>query len=330
MGKRKSFPVDTSKNLYRLYGVTMASDFRFSNPLPRVSGIPDVTFTCTRTKPDVGEGVKKLVHASESTTEDGESMFSVSVMDTFYLIHFAKTADFYLSSDTIIAHLLDPAYRYMVEILLVAEIFSLWLELQGIPNIHASAAVVDNNAIAFLSSSKGGKSGLAAAFAHQGHRILTDDILPVEDRDDRFLARPGFPALRMWPDQAGHFFGTYENLEIVHPDYSKRRIQVGPEGFGTFCNEEKPLKVIYMPQRLDPASDITIESFSKKNAFIALIQNSFTAGLVEVLGLQPGRMDFFSRMVRQVPVRRLYYPDGFHHLPRVVEAVLEDSRSLSI
>lgn len=329
MGKRKSFPVDASKNLYRLYGVTLASDYRFSNPFPRARGIPDVTFTCTRTKPDVGDGEKKLVHASESTTEDGESMFSVYTMDTFYLIHFPKTVDFYLSSDTIIAHLLDPAYRYMVEILLVAEIFSLWLELQGIPNIHASAAVIDNNAVAFLSSSKGGKSCLAAAFAHEGHRILTDDILPVVDRHESFMARPGFPALRMWPDQAGHFFGEYENLEIVHPDYSKRRIEVGPEGFGTFCNEEKPLKVIYMPQRRDPASEITIEPLSKKNAFIALIQNSFTAGLVEVLGLQPGRMAFFTRMVRQVPVRRLYYPDGFHHLPRVVEAVIEDSRLLS-
>ena len=166
-------------------------------------------------------------------------------------------------------------------------------------------------------------------FAQQGHQILTDDILPLEDRQDHFIARPGFPALRMWPDQAGHFFGDYENLDRVHPEHTKRRIPLGHEGFGTFCNEEKPLKVVYMPKRLDPASEITIEPLSKKNAFIALIQNSFTAGLVEVLGLQPGRMDFFSRMVRQVPVRRLYYPDGFHHLPRVVEAVLEDSRSKS-
>ena len=120
----------------------------------------------------------------------------------------------------------------------------------------------------------------------------------------RFLARPGYPAMRMWPDQAGHFFGEYENLEIVHPEFSKRRIPVGPEGFGTFCIEEKPLKVIYMPQRLGPDSDITIEPLSKKNAFFALIQNSFTAGLVEALGLQPQRMNFFTRMVMQVPMRR--------------------------
>ena len=221
LGKRSSLPADTSNKLYRLFGVTMASDYLFATPLPRVSGIPDVSFTCRQTRPHLVEGVKKLVYASESTTDDGESWFSIHTMDDGHVFHYGKTVDFYLSSDTIIAHLLDPAYRYMVEILLLGEIFSLWLELQGIPTIHASAAVVDNDAIAFLSTSKGGKSGLAAAFAQQGHQILTDDVLPVEDRHDRFLARPGYPAMRMWPDQAGHFLGEYENLEIVHPELFK-------------------------------------------------------------------------------------------------------------
>lgn len=306
----------------------MASDYLFANPLPRVSGVPDVSFTCTRTSPYLVEGAKKLVYASESKTEDGENLISIHTMDDGYVVHHAKTVDFYLSSDTIIAHLLDPAYGYMVEIMLLGEIFSLWLELRGIPMIHASAAVVDNKAIAFLSSSKGGKSSLAAAFAQQGYEILTDDILPLEDRGDRFLGRPGYPAMRMWPDQAGHFYGDYENLDLVHPELSKRRIPVGPKGFGTFCNEEKALKVIYLPHRLSPDSDISIEPLSKKNAFFVLIQNSFAAGLIELLGLQPQRMDFFSRMVRQVPVRRLNYPEGFHHLSRVVDEVLDDSKDV--
>jgi hypothetical protein len=132
----------------------------------------------------------------------------------------------------------------------------------------------------------------------------------------------------MWPDQAGHFFSEFENLELVNPNSSKFRVPVGPMGIGTFCIEKKPLKVIYLPQRLGSDSDITIKPLSKKNAFFALIRNSFTAGVIEHLGLLPQRMYFFSRMVMQVPVRRLNYPEGFHHLSRVVDAVLEDSASL--
>jgi hypothetical protein len=326
--KRDPLPPNTSGNLYRLFGVTMASDYLFANPLLRVSGVPDVSFTCRRTSPLSFEGTKKLIYASKNKTDDGESVISIQRMDDGHVVHFAGSVDFYLSSDTIIAHLLDPACRYMVEILLLGEIFSLWLELQGIRTIHASAAIVDNHSIAFLSSNKGGKSGLAAAFTQQGHQILTDDVLPVENRDDLFLARPGYPAMRMWPDLAGHFFEEYKDLEIVHPEYSKLRLPIGPHGFGTFCSEEKPLKVMYVPQRLSSDSDITIEPLSKKNAFFELLQNSFSPGIVEALGLQPERMNFFSRMVMQVSMRRLNYPEGFHHLPYVVDAVLDDIDSL--
>ena len=227
MGKRNSLPSDNSVNLYRLFGVTMASEYKFSNPLPRISGVPDVTFTCRTTRPLSIEGTKKPVYASRSKTDDGESVISIQTMEDCHVVHFAGSVDFYLSSDTIIAHLLDPACRYMVEILLLGEIFSLWLELQGIPTIHASAAVVDNNAIAFLSTNEGGKSGLAAAFTQQGHPILTDDILPIENRHDRFLARPeqcsGWHArvavhrcgLRRWAHRAADRRGAWAGPESL-------------------------------------------------------------------------------------------------------------------
>jgi len=305
----------------------MASDYPFANPLPKVSGHPDVTFSCVP-GPSATGGLQKLVCASESKTDDGEILFTVHTTDEGHTIHYAKMVDFSLSPDAITAHLLDPAYAYMVEILLVGEIFSLWLELKGMPMIHASAAVVDDTALAFLSSNKGGKTGLAAALTQKGYPILTDDILPLEEDNSRFLARPGFPAMRMWPDEAGYFLGEYEHLDLVNPNLSKRRIPVGCGGLGTFCDEKKPLKVIYLPQRQDADSDITIEPLSQKTAFFALIRNSFLGGLAEILGPHQERMNFFSRMVRQVPVRQLKYPSGFDHLPRVVDAVLEDSASL--
>jgi hypothetical protein len=261
-------------------------------------------------------------------TDDGESVLSIYAMDGFHVVRLAGSVDFYLFPDSIVAHLPDPSYHSLVETLLLGEIFSLWLELRGIPMIHASSVVIDQDAIAFLSFSRGGKSSLAAAFMLQGHQLLTDDLLPVVDRHDLFLARPGFPALRLWPDQAGYFLGDYEHCERVRPEFSKRRIPAGPGGFGTFCPEEKPLKVMYVPQRLSSDSAISLEPLSKTEAFFVLLRNSFSAGLVEAVGLQSPRMTFFARMARQVPVRQLNYPEGFDHLPDVVDAVVEDSKHL--
>ena len=328
LGKRNPLIADKSVDLYHLFGIIMASDYKFANPLPKVSGIPDVSFTCSSTSPYPVDWMKKPVHTSRFMTDVGESVLSIYALDDGYVCRFAGIVDFYLFPDLIIAHPLDPASRHMVETLLLGEIFSIWLELKDIRMIHASAIVINNEAIAFLSFSTGGKSSLAAAFAQQGYLILTDDLLPVENRHNLFLARSGYPAMRMWPDQAAHFLGSYEDLEFVRPEYSKRRVVIGPQGFGTFCSEEKLLKVIYVPQRRSPGSAISIEPVSKKDAFFVLLQNSFSGGIVEDLGLQPQRMNFFSRMVKQVPVRILNYPEGFHHFPCVVKAVLEDSESL--
>ena len=134
------------------------------------------------------KGMKKLVYASKNKTDDGKNVVSIHRMDDGYVFHFAGSIDFHLSSTTIVAYLLDPAYPYLVEILLRGEIFSIWLELHGILTIHALAAVVNDKALGFLSTNKSGKSGLAAALSQHGHPFLTDDLLPIENRDDHFLA----------------------------------------------------------------------------------------------------------------------------------------------
>ena len=50
--------------------------------------------------------------------------------------------------------------------------------------------------------------------------------------------------------------------------------------------------------------------------------------ILEAPGVQPPSLDFFTQLVQQVPMRRLIYPSGFEHLPRVREAVLEDVGSV--
>lgn len=311
---------------YRLYGVMMASDFSFANPLPQVSGPPDMTFSCVRTVPP---SLKRKRLERVYPRDDETGVLALEKGEDCHVVRFQESIDFYLFSDAIVAHLIDPDDDYLVEILLLGEIFSIWLELHGILALHASATVVDNQAIAFMTSNKGGKTGLAAAMMQKGHQLLTDDIMPVGDRQDGFFARPGYPAMRMWPDQAAFFLGRWTDLAIVHPAYVKRRVLVGPGAFGTFCPDEMPLKVLYLPERQVSGDDIVIKSVPQRIAFIRMIENSFSAPIVGALGLEGPRMHILASLVARVPLRRLIYPEGFDHLSRVAAAVLEDIASLS-
>lgn len=315
--------------LHRLYGLTVASDFPFKNRFPGGSGSPDVTFTC-RKRPPVPDHWQNTtpLFASGMKTERGESILSIFRTDGYHVAHYPGLVDFYIWPDRITAHLCDTSHDYLVEIYLIGDIFSLWLELHGIPAIHASSVVIDGQAIGFLSSNKGGKSALAAALLKKGYPLLTDDILPIEKRDGIYFGRPGYPQMRMWPDEAGFFLGGYEDLDIVHPRYSKRRIPVGGKGFGSFYSDSIPIGALYIPERQDHCENIGIKPISQKDAFIEMIRHSFSVSIVEALELQVPRMQFFSGLVQNVPVRRFMYPSGFSHLSDVADTLVDDIRSI--
>jgi hypothetical protein len=316
--------------LYRIYGLIISSSCRFKNLFPVSSGIPDISFSYMSAPPLSAEWKKSVpAYASQSQTEGGESRFSLYRMNGYDVVHIAGSIDYYIWPKKIVAHLLDPEYAFLVEIHLLGWILSIWLELHHIPTIHASAVVTKHGAIGFISTNKGGKSALAAAFVKEGYPLLTDDVLPLEEQKDAiFFGRPGYPQMRMWPDEAVYFLGRYQDLGIIHPQYSKCRVPVGPPGFGTFMGDKQQLKALYIPERQSENTDIVIEPISPKTALIELIRNSFSARIVEALGLEVQRMHFFAGLVLHVPVRRLIYPSGFQFLPVVREALERDVESL--
>jgi hypothetical protein len=318
--------------VYSLYGLNLASDFVFANRLVRETGAPDLTFRLVDEPPLRGWEDNTPAFAS-SPELDGveESMVYVYRQDGYDVLRFTNMADYYLRPDSITCHLLDPACEFLVEIHLLGVTLSLWLELQGIPVLHASAVAVEGRAAVFLATNSGGKSSLAASLMQAGHPLLTDDVLPIERGAGIFEGRPGYPQMRMWPEQARHFLGHYEHLEIVHPAFPKRRVPVGEDGLGTFCDQPAPPACLYLPERRDPVewgTEVEIIPIPQVEALMSLIGQSFIPHTVEALGLQPQRLDFFASLVTQVPMRRIFYPEGFHHLPLVRRAILDDLAGL--
>jgi len=314
--------------LYSLYGMNIASDFPFANRLARGIGEPDLTFRVMDEPPVTGWEDDAPVFASSPETDGAEeSLIRVYRSDGCHVLSMTDVADYYLWPDRIACHLRDPACEHLVEIHLLGIALSLWLELKGTPALHASAVVVEGRAVGFLATNKGGKSSLSAALMQVGHPLLTDDILPVELEGGAFKGRPGYPQMRMWPDQALHFLDRYEDLETVHPAYSKRRAPVGEDGLGTFCDEPRPLGCLYLPERRDPAAwgtGIEFRRVPPVEALMTLIGQSFVPNTAEALGLGRQRLDLFAALVSQIPVRRVVYPEGYRYLPRVREAILED------
>ena len=311
---------------HSVFGVTLASDFEFKNRLRAGTPPAELHFGRIPEALTTTEGLEP-VYSSHSENRPGESscyFFRLGEMD---LLRFTRVADYYVGDRRIDVHLRDPAYEHMVEIQFLGSIFSFWLERLGIPALHGSAVAVNGHAIAFLSSNRGGKTALAAAMMQRGYPLLTDDILPVEQRGGDFHGRSAYPQMRMWPDEAAHFLGRWQDLEIVHPAYSKRRVAVGGEGLGSFCGVSRPLACLYLPRRrraAESSESVEIRPLAPRDAVIELVRHSFSPYIVEAAGWQVRRFDFFARLAARVPMRLISYPTGFHHLPAVCDEISKD------
>jgi HPr kinase/phosphorylase len=77
--------------------------------------------------------------------------------------------------------------------LLIAQVLPFAAVLRGLEVFHASAAVHDGQAVAFLGRSGAGKSSLALELCGRGWGFLADDVLALECRDGKLLAHPGSP-----------------------------------------------------------------------------------------------------------------------------------------
>jgi hypothetical protein len=304
---------------HRLFGVTLGSDVPFGSHLgPEGSPPADLIFRHGppgAALPPLPDNARGLYHGINL------HLFRASDREVLRIL---DVADFHLWPDRIVAHPVDAEPSPLLEIHLLGTVLAYWLERQGLVTLHASAVAVGSRAAVFASTHGGGKTGLAAALLQAGCGLLSDDLLPVEEHVGRFLGRPGYPQMRMWPDEAAHFLGRYEHLPAVHPELSKRRVSVGSGGLGTFHASALPLACIYLLERRPEGEDLDIRAISPRDALIELLRHSFAPRLVEAAGLQTARFDRLARLVLQVPVRRLVYPSGFDRLPRVAEAVRLD------
>ncbi len=329
--------IDLKLEKYNLHGVNLFSVHHLYNYLApgssKASSI-ELAFSCARPQTfPIGAQSEKQIYTSPYVTDAGESVAGIFGKDSIEVFRFLNVADFRLGSDRIDCIMPDSVSNPVMENYLFGPVLSYWLEKRGIPVLHASAISFEGTAVAFLANSGHGKSTLASAFVRAGHALITDDILPIEESQGTFWGQPGLPQIKLWPDQTEYLVGIQSGLKPVVPGLSKMLVPVGLNGFGKFTETSQPLRCIYLPCRSNSGKDdsaIEIFPLRPAQAVIELVRFTFIPNITESLGWQDRRLNFFSRMIKQVPVRRLNYPTGFDQLRKVTDMILQDLDKLPV
>ena len=76
---------------------------------------------------------------------------------------------------------------------LIAQVLPFAALLHGIEVLHASAVVLEGQAIALLGPSGAGKTSVAMALCHQKALFLADDVVALQPAGEQLLVHPGTP-----------------------------------------------------------------------------------------------------------------------------------------
>jgi len=198
-----------------------------------------------------------------------------------------------LSLEDAVVYLLDPVFAFV-------------LRLRGFIPLHASAAVIRGNAVAFVGPGGAGKSTIAGALARGNYPILGDDIAVLEEISEEFYLRPAYPHLRLWPDSGSILFGAKDALPKLIPssDWDKRFLDLDQPSF-RFQTEPAPLRCIFLLEGYSPAVRVArIDEITPVDAFGRLPANTYISyGLTTKMRAR--EFQELGRLVRRVAIKRL-------------------------
>jgi hypothetical protein len=192
----------------------------------------------------------------------------------------------------------------------------------GFEPLHATAVVVEDQAVAFLGDCGFGKSTLAAAFLHAGYRLLTDDLLVLRTTTRGILAYAGPARIKLFPEMARKFLGEASSGVPMNPNTQKLII---PLDNNRVCADAASLATIYVLAPPDEVAgrDIRIVSISRREAFVMLLGSAFNYVITD-----PDRLrrlfEVTEALASATIVRKLCYPRSLESLPLIREAIVAD------
>lgn len=251
---------------------------------------------------------------------DGDAFILVYRRANVYLVRFPKLGDFTISFDglDVAAYPAPGVSSQTIEHLYLNQVLPLALSRQFKLVLHAAAVEIEGFCLAFTGFSGRGKSTLAASFATNGYRFLTDDGLQLEKYDDYYLAKPSHPSIRLW-DDSGAALMPLATQTAPSLDYTpKSRFLAGTEV--AFCETPRTLKGIYFLGSGE-TDVVSIEPIGGREVMIELVRHSFLLDMEE-REMLTHHFDRLAELARMPMFFRLDYPRHYGQLQAVREAII--------
>lgn len=227
-----------------------------------------------------------------------------------FLFHVPETAFYSITSGTQITITPYPgADEAKIRLFLLGTCMGVLLMQRGILPLHGSAVVIDGKVYAIVGESGAGKSTLAAAFAHAGYPLMTDDVIAVSLSNDSAAATvyPSYPQQKLWEESIEQLGLISHNYSSIYQRVNKYAVPIRSQ----FCREPLPLAgVVELIKASEP--EPSLKAYNRLEGLHVLNVHTYRNSLLHLLNLQQWQFQSIARLASGLPVYQLRRPaDGF-------------------
>lgn len=251
-----------------LCGLVVASELDLHQHRPAAPGAePDLVVR-------LGLPVERKLPVPEGTQvarvdgPDGPSFSVVRAQDDSFLLRFHGACDIQVSADLAEA-VVRPALGApagIESVLAAGALLAFQLYQRGHLVLHASAVDLGESALAFVGQSGMGKSTMAAVMCAAGARLITDDVLRVDDESGTPLARLGATEIRLRKG-ARELVQHFEVPPDVRTSADERQVL----RLDDRAQDGLPLSAVVIPRPDPDAVAVVLEPVPPKVATLALL-----------------------------------------------------------
>lgn len=188
--------------------------------------------------------------------------------------------------------------------------------------LHANVVVRRDRGIGLCGPIGQGKSTLTGFLLSKGFSLLSDDTAVIHRRAGSFHVQPGTPEIRLWPSALRVLGGGTGKGAPLHQETKKRRFILQTDSPWRFARRPARLRTLYSLRRIK-GQNLRVETLKGKEALLEVLRNIYIP-LIPNPKISAGHFEMAEKLVRNVPVKRLLYPSGRRHLPRIRKVLLED------
>jgi hypothetical protein len=212
-----------------------------------------------------------------------------------------------------------------VPIFLLGTVFGILLHQRERIVLHASAVEVNGKAVVFCGASGAGKSTLAAALAHRGYPVMTDDVCGVSLHGDTPTVHPDGRQLKLWAHSIAHLELEERQGPRVRPRLEK--FFIDPHDVST---EALPLGAAYFLREARPPHAAGITQPNVVDATLLLRRGAYRPRLVRQFDQRAAYFHAATRIANIAGIYHLTRPLDFAAMPDVIASLERHWQDLGI